>query len=276
MYTISTSKKINTVTVQEMKEIERKADSEGLSYYQMMENAGTASYNYILDNYPDTNSLFIFCGKGNNGGDGLVVARLAANDNKKVYVILVEGMPVTTDAITNFTKLPDNVEVIYLNSSIHIFADKDMNINNGINRNIDSNINSSTNSSIDNNANNSSDIKETILNSNNPVIVDAIYGTGFHGNLREDGKVACDLINHFGGLHNPNKYVFNSSILADSNYSTPIISLDIPSGLNADTKEACEGAVIADATIVFHAYKNVHSPATYNCGKCVLVSIGIS
>ena len=43
-----------------------------------MENAGKAVSAYILDNYPQDkyNKVVVVCGKGNNGGDGLVIARL--------------------------------------------------------------------------------------------------------------------------------------------------------------------------------------------------------
>jgi len=202
---------MKTVTVSEMKEIERLADASGLSYYQMMENAGTESFKAILSNYPSTKSLLIFCGKGNNGGDGLVVARLAANSGISVCVILVEGVPVTEDALTNFNKLPQSVNIIDLN-----------------------------------------DIDDI---NNDTVIVDALYGTGFHGELRESGRHACNMMDSLG---------------------LPIVSLDIPSGCNADSKAVADGAITSDITIVFHAYKNIHVSSVSNCGKIVLADIGIN
>ena len=213
-----------TVTVREMKEIERKADESGLSYYQMMENAGTQSYRYLLSEYPITNTLLVFCGKGNNGGDGLVVARLAANDGMKVHVVLVEGVPVTEDALTNYNKLPDSVKILDISDST---------ISNDV-RGVSAYLSDNT--------------------SNNTVIIDALYGTGFHGELRENGRIACNIMNSL---------------------NCPVLALDVPSGCDADGRTACAGAVMADATVVFHAYKNVHVPAIENCGKCTLVSIGI-
>ena len=56
--------KNETVTVKQMKEIEQKAAEAGLSYYQMMENAGTAAYEYIKNLSNDAKNLIIFCGKG--------------------------------------------------------------------------------------------------------------------------------------------------------------------------------------------------------------------
>lgn len=207
---------MKTVTVSEMKEIEKSADEAGLSYYQMMENAGRTSYETLLSEYPETESLLIFCGKGNNGGDGLVAARYAALDGKKVTVIMVEGESTTSDAITNWHKLPENVDI--------------KNINN-------------------------IDVKALKLSDDKIIIIDAIYGTGFHGNLRESGRVACDMIKAL---------------------DIPIVALDIPSGCDADNSTACEGAICADITIVFHAYKNVHISNLKNCGRCILVDIGIN
>lgn len=66
------------VTAAQMKQIECNADAGGLSYLQMMENAGTAAYQIIRAHKPDAHVLAIVAGKGNNGGDGFVIARLAA------------------------------------------------------------------------------------------------------------------------------------------------------------------------------------------------------
>ena len=90
---------------------------------------------------------------------------------------------------------------------------------------------------------------------NNTVIVDALYGTGFYGELRENGRICCNIINSL---------------------SVPVVSLDIPSGCSADTSECSSGAVNADITISFHAFKNIHISGSTNCGKCVLADIGIN
>ena len=66
------------VTAAQMKEIERAGNAHGLPYLQMMENAGLAAYAQLRARLPQGGALLIVCGKGNNGGDGLVMARAAA------------------------------------------------------------------------------------------------------------------------------------------------------------------------------------------------------
>ena len=83
------------VTAAQMKEIERAGNAHGLPYLQMMENAGLAAYTQLRARLPLGGALLIVCGKGNNGGDGLVMARAAAQDGWRVVVLLAEGDPKT-------------------------------------------------------------------------------------------------------------------------------------------------------------------------------------
>jgi hydroxyethylthiazole kinase-like uncharacterized protein yjeF len=70
------------VTVSEMRSIEKEADTNGLSYAQMMENAGNSLAKIIMefaDNEEDQPEVLALVGPGNNGGDALVaLAHLAA------------------------------------------------------------------------------------------------------------------------------------------------------------------------------------------------------
>lgn len=200
-----------TVSAAEMKEIERQANEEGLSYLQMMENAGTAAFAAMRAAYPDARSIIIFAGKGNNGGDGFVAARLYAAAGAAVTVVLCEGEPVTADAKTNFGRLR-GVTVVPLDAL---------------------------------DAPPSADL-----------LVDALYGTGFHGALRESGRRAARLMN-------------------DS--PAPVCALDLPSGMNADTGEIAEGAVRADLTVAFHCLKHGHAvlAAQRQCGRLIVAGIGI-
>lgn len=80
-----------------MKKAEKSADKDGLSYYTMMMRAGYGCGDVIAKR-DKTAKTVILCGKGRNGGDGLVIAkRLWQKGFRKVFAILVSGM--TTDGL---------------------------------------------------------------------------------------------------------------------------------------------------------------------------------
>ena len=89
------------VTAAQMKEIERAGDAHGLPYLQMMENAGLAAYAELQKQLPHPGRLLVVCGKGNNGGDGFVIARVAAKDgwNVTVFWPRASRKPLTPSAI---------------------------------------------------------------------------------------------------------------------------------------------------------------------------------
>ncbi|MBQ3615445.1 MAG: hypothetical protein II993_05530, partial [Anaerotignum sp.] len=93
------------------------------------------------------------------------------------------------------------------------------------------------------------------------IIVDAIYGTGFRGKLKENGLKAAVYINACA----------ETALIA---------ALDIPSGLRGDMtneKELDENSVTAHYTITFHARKPVHLQpfAKKYCGEVIVADIGI-
>lgn len=208
-----------TVTSAQMKEIERQAAAAGLSYYQMMENAGVGAAAQIeaVEEVADQN-VVIVCGKGNNGGDGFVVARKLSESGASVSIVLTEGEPQTEDAITNYRlceqagittyRIPEGSEAI-----------------GGV-------------------------IEEA------DIIVDAIFGTGFHGALREHTREITAAINAA---------------------KARVYALDIPSGVNGDSGEADKDSIRADKTIVFHRLKPAHRmpEASALCGEVICISIGI-
>lgn len=214
------------ITCEEMKALEKKADAAGLSYYQMMENAGTSAFNLMRSRYclpAQKAQILIFCGKGNNGGDGFVVARKFAETGACVTVMLVDGVPVTKDAVTNFQLICEKLQVIDMTQTETPFAG---------------------------------------LSEKPDLIVDAIYGTGFHGRLRPGALKAVNFINGY------------------QKTDTCICALDIPSGLNGNADEEAQidpQAVRADCTITFHMKKPVHLQAFAEkyCGETILGDIGI-
>jgi NAD(P)H-hydrate epimerase len=80
------------VTVTQMKAIEKEADASGLSYNQMMENAGIGLAEIILDLYPDEELVKVFglVGPGNNGGDTLIALAELAEAGWSAHAYLIK------------------------------------------------------------------------------------------------------------------------------------------------------------------------------------------
>lgn len=78
-------------TSEQMRAQEAAAVAAGTSYEQLMENAGQAVAQDILRRLPAPQPILILCGKGNNGGDGLVIARILAQNGYRIGVSFVCG-----------------------------------------------------------------------------------------------------------------------------------------------------------------------------------------
>jgi ADP-dependent NAD(P)H-hydrate dehydratase / NAD(P)H-hydrate epimerase len=83
---------MKVVTAKEMQELDRRAEAEyGISSLILMENAGAGAVREMERHFPALyrSRVAVVCGKGNNGGDGLVVARHLANRGATVQAILL-------------------------------------------------------------------------------------------------------------------------------------------------------------------------------------------
>ncbi len=96
------------VTSAEMREIDRiTTEKFGVPSLSLMENAGSAVAEFTLDSYSKAKSFGVICGKGNNGGDGLVAARKLYQAGREVRLLLLaDPSELRGDAATNFAKLP--------------------------------------------------------------------------------------------------------------------------------------------------------------------------
>ncbi len=173
-----------------IREIDRKTINEyGIPSLVLMENAGKASANLILNKYIDCNSIAIICGGGNNGGDGFVIARhlISADRNVKTYITSPKSK-YNGDAKTNLNSLLKiGGEVIELK-------------------------------------------EKTLKITKADIQIDAIFGTGLD---REVGGFYKKLIKNINSRRKP------------------VVSIDIPSGLDSNTGKPLGIAVKAEATITF-------------------------
>lgn len=212
-----------TVTCREMKRIEARAAASGIPYRQMMENAGTAAADQILAREtPRGRTALVLCGKGNNGGDGYVVARRLKESGFEVAVLQVEGEPTTEEAKQNriFCEalgIPIRTELPPEEASPAAAA---------------------------------TPASSPLL------VVDAIYGTGFHGSLPEPIRAIARWVRE---------------------NEAAVYALDIPTGIEGDSGAAAPDAMVADVTIAFHRRKPAHDTeaAAPWLGEVVVVPIGI-
>lgn len=206
----------------EMKQVEQYTAKYGLSYQRMMENAGAACARNIRNEIEKDKSfkrnVAIVCGKGNNGGDGFVVARKLSENGYNVCVIMATGYPVSQEA-TYMYKLIIDMSI----TTVWYDADKAKTI-------------------------------QTIRSAD--VIVDAVFGFSFYGN------VSAEL-----------KYLFEEM----SNAKGVKFAIDVPSGVYCDSGYNDPACFKADYTIAISSLKPAHiiHPASECCGDIIIANIGI-
>ncbi|MHC1708070.1 MAG: NAD(P)H-hydrate dehydratase [Bacteroidales bacterium] len=97
---------------------------EPIASADLMERAATGCYHWIKEHVFSDQKIAVFCGQGNNGGDGLVIARLFANDNIPVDVFYVEhSLKPSDDFLLNLHRLREQYKATIhcLNEGSHTF-----------------------------------------------------------------------------------------------------------------------------------------------------------
>jgi ADP-dependent NAD(P)H-hydrate dehydratase / NAD(P)H-hydrate epimerase len=92
--------------------------NEPVKSIDLMERAAEVCFNWIINNIDTNISFKIFCGKGNNGGDGLAIARLLSEKNYDVSIFILENKQAgSPDFETNFLRLnKTTVKIFYLDN----------------------------------------------------------------------------------------------------------------------------------------------------------------
>jgi len=175
-------------TTEQTRELDRLAVEQGdISGYDLMQRAGQSVFEQICRQWPDARQLAIFCGVGNNAGDGYVVARLAKKAEMVVnvyYLANPEGL--VAEAQQAWQACVDE------GVSIEPFVS-------GMHRDTD-------------------------------VVVDALVGTGLDRELKGEWLTAVDCMNVC---------------------PWPVLAVDVPSGLHADSGKVMGAAVRAKSTLSF-------------------------
>jgi NAD(P)H-hydrate epimerase len=82
---------------------------EPISSIQLMERASVAITDWLLQYFEKPQAVLVVAGAGNNGGDGLAVARLLANCGFEVKVLLISTGNLSADCETNLKRLKNRV-----------------------------------------------------------------------------------------------------------------------------------------------------------------------
>lgn len=114
----------------------------------LMENAGRNAADFIISKINSNSKIVILAGKGNNAGDGFVIARhLANHEIKSTVILLYPHVNLKGDALTNFSILKSYKEYV---SSYYLRTWKEI---------------------------------DQYFNAKNLVVIDAVFGIGFKGEL---------------------------------------------------------------------------------------------
>jgi NAD(P)H-hydrate epimerase len=182
---------MRVVTVQTMQEIDRQAiTGYGIPGLLLMENAGRSCVEEIVAEFGPSGRCVVMAGKGNNGGDGYVIARLLGAKGWSVKVIiLADREQISGDAATNLEMLPGSV-INYCTGEGRLSARH----------------------------------REDLLQAD--VIVDALLGTGLQSSISGIYREAIELINTSGrptvsvdipsGIHGTSGLVLGSAVRAHS------------------------------------------------------------
>src|SRR5438132_6408684 len=208
----------------QMREADKRTiDDIGIPSLVLMENAGRQAVAAMEAMYSDLleRQIGVLCGRGNNGGDGFVIARTLMQRGVDVAVFLIGRVAdVRGDARTNLEILGRlGLTIVEVADSqaweLHC-----------------------------------SEVTDCTL------IVDAIFGTGL--NAPVSGLI--------------------QSVIADINASgIPVVSIDLPSGLSADSADPIGDSIEAGMTVTLAAPKLplVLPPAETRAGDIVIADIGI-
>lgn len=223
------------VTSEQMKKAEELSLSKGIysSHTELMEAAGTECYKKIahLTGEVKDKAFTVLCGRGNNGGDGIVLAQRLKENGGEVLCVFASDLPNTKSARECYSKYCESKEIT-------------------------ENENESERINVTLYTHREETVKKALLNCD--VIVDCVFGTGFYGSLEPKLSSLFRFINN--------------------NCSALKISVDVPSGVDADTGEISEGAFRPEITLMLGAAKPglLSHPCFDFCGNLVLLNIGLT
>ena len=237
---------MKVVTVEQMRQLEAAIDESLFSYQQLMQAAGQSAADYLirrLDINAQTTITFLI-GKGNNGGDGLVMAyELASRTKAQIRLYLLEAR--SGDDV-NFAAVSDD-GLFVANAT----DDHDMRL-----------------------------LKSMISSSD--VVVDALFGIGLRLPMRGTAAKLLRTVNLLVQHRPPEEDdlipIDGRAVAGPQHGGRPFVfAIDCPSGIDCDMGQADTNALQADETITFIAAKTglFTFPAAKYVSELLISSLGI-
>jgi hydroxyethylthiazole kinase-like uncharacterized protein yjeF len=215
---------IKIVSVEQMQAIERATDAAGTSYDEMMQHAGRAvaeAIKSLLGDETATKRVAVLVGPGNNGGDGLVAARILKEETKAEIGCYLLKPRSEDDQV--FTAARDAEVALTLAED-----DQRWRV-----------------------------LKKLVGNAD--ILVDALLGTGARLPIRDNLKKLLDYTSN--ALHRSQggetgaPLIWPRSPHPGTLQKTIVVAVDCPSGLDCDTGELDKSAIPADYTVTFAGAK---------------------
>lgn len=207
------------VNTKQMAEAELRSERRGVSRVRLMQNAAAGCMGYLKERLGrvDEYSFVLLCGSGNNGGDGVELAFLLRESGAAVTVVYTDKIPDTETARACMRRHSSELDSLFA-------------------------------------AQNTGAALKAMENAD--VMVDCVFGTGYHGELP---PAAAELFDHAAGCKG-----FK-------------LSMDIPSGINGSSGVIAAHSFKPDVTLVLGAVKTglLNYPCSDFCGERAVIDIGI-
>ncbi len=227
----------------QMRALEQRADASGNSFSMMMERAGRAVADALTERLITQgtrhNRVLVLVGPGNNGGDGLVCARVLFDAGAPVSLYVWKRARSESDEnwrLCDERRIPTSQ------------AERDPNF-----------------------------ILLRELLAHTDVIVDALLGTGVSKPIEGSLRDVLAVVKEHLAKPTDNDLLSLVPTLADRQRRVFIVAVDLPSGLNPDTGALDPAALTADLTVTFGLPKigQLTPPGAFATGELVVADIGI-
>ena len=216
---------MRVLTVENTRRVEQLANESGISYLQLMENAGSYCARIIRQTFENTNkrNVLVVCGKGKNGGDGFVIARKLSENGYNVTVMMTMGLPVDEESSEMLSRIRAmGITIVYYDKTTEKYFD------------------------------------------NAQIIVDCIFGVGFKGEPNETIVEIFDKINSASasvvsidvpsGLEGDNGKLTSAHIKADMTIAVLVLK---PVHVLKPSMQSCGKIVVAPIGIPEKCFNEV-------------------